>query len=317
MVQFPRCSCKKAKVDPMPRKRVKAPETKQSVHNRFLDSATADWQHVHNNKQANYLHTVTAQILLKYLPVEDLSPLALESLSSIMSEHVFGELVSYLSDQSNLLMLVIRILSDDYETIIRRAEIESSGKGDVEPSGKVEMELSAEKQISAAKEKVVFSLDLTEKSAADDDNDIKDAVTIDSDDNVHERMGIKGQSSTDTSDSADEYVYVSDDLLKYFNVAPNHDTGKTSADTGVSAASVSVPAMMMMSASTTVQSGDEAADSKPSTIPMASLSAAMTISSANSSAVDNQKPVLKRESSQDDQSVDSGVSLQLKTELCK
>lgn len=106
----------------MPRKQSKEAKPKSSTQTRFLDASTVDWEAAHKDKQAEYFRQVTSQIVCKFLPIKELSPLTLKALAAIISEHVFGELLTYLSKQTNLLRIVIILLADDYNTLLQTAE---------------------------------------------------------------------------------------------------------------------------------------------------------------------------------------------------
>ena len=84
-----------------------------------------EWAQAHpagEYSQRKYIRSVTENLAILLL-TENPSPLALEALSSIISENVLGELLKYHSQQENLLKLIIRVFSDDYVDLLQSAEI--------------------------------------------------------------------------------------------------------------------------------------------------------------------------------------------------
>ncbi|XP_067936794.1 sorting nexin-19-like [Watersipora subatra] len=230
----------KASVNPMPRKQLTPSDASLAVSTRFLNSSMADWNLAYDIEQEGYFREVMYQVLWKYLPVEDLSPLALEAIAAIISDNVFLQLVEYLSQQQNLLKLLIRVLSDDFENLLKSAEIK----------------------------KVEVSSDTERESTSYDSNSSRADTPI-SDDDVDLENNKKVE-TVNAENSEGGFEYISEDLMKYFKIAPSsaglpNEQRNASVDSDLAKHSrmperpKTMPALMMMPA-VSVQNTDTIAD---------------------------------------------------------
>lgn len=205
----------------MPRKTPKDSNPKLLTQSRFLSASAEEWKTVHSYKQTDYLREITSQIIWKYLPVNDLSHLALEALTAIISEQVFTQLLLYLRQQTNILKILVIVLSDDYTSLLSKVELppESNQDSDDEKldNGKVVFGLGNEVGLNLAQiespDTCIENVMPIEIYPNAEDNNSSQTMTkleeVDSDEDLH---------SSKSPDSGAEFV--SEDLMHYFRVAP-------------------------------------------------------------------------------------------------
>ena len=178
-----------------------------------------EWAQAHpasEYSQRKYIRSVTENLALLLLP-ENPSPLALEALPSIISENVLGELLKYLSQQENLLKLIIRVFSDDYEDLLKSAEIK-----DLEcatPIDELNQIITDRGAADTESKSVSFSL---ECSKPDNQNRLSvDESRLVTAQQLDPKEADEGTTSPSDDSPISPDQFYSDDLTKYFKVAPN------------------------------------------------------------------------------------------------
>lgn len=92
---------------------------------KFLSRTAVEWSRVHENGEADLLTSITNQIVSKLLP-ENQNQLNQMFLTSLLSENALTAVVEYLSDQESLMRLVINVLSNDSDRLLKSAQVESA-----------------------------------------------------------------------------------------------------------------------------------------------------------------------------------------------
>ena len=177
-----------------------------------------EWAQAHpasEYSQRKYIRSVTKNLALFLLPVNP-SPIALEALSSIISENVLGELLKYLSQQENLLKLIIRVFSDDYEDLLQSAEIKELECAT--PTDEPNPSLT-DSAAGTESKSVTFSLECSKP-------DNQNGLSVDESLLVTPKKQDLNVADEDTTSPSDDSPispgqFYSDDLTKYFKVAPN------------------------------------------------------------------------------------------------
>ena len=186
-----------------------ANEDSSYVFQKFIDAADQEWKDVHHEHHSDYIKYVTELMICSLLP-EEQTAVALEPLSSILAENVVAPLLDYLSEQSNLLKIIILVLADDPESLLVSAE--SKPDASVAPSA---AEVSESTQSSSVD---VATDDGQEQSVIFDLNEKKHDDASDGDQIFEDVDGSDSPEDTNTNE------YVSDELSKIFRVAPSKVT---------------------------------------------------------------------------------------------
>lgn len=209
-----------AKIEPVKKKKHKEASPPTTIVSRFIDISQQEWSQSHPAAQYTprlYLKSIIEKLIITLLDEKPCS-LTLEALSNIISENVLGNLLEYLSQQENLLKIIIRVFSDDFEELLQTAELERNEEA--------KAMITKECDHTGCTGKVLFTLGTddnnleTEKPITEKE---KHNAFLESPTDTNQSLPLVERNVQRTEDdsplSPDQFI--SEELMKYFKVAPS------------------------------------------------------------------------------------------------
>ena len=95
---------------------------RHSVKKSFLSSISTEWDETHEVDEKEYLTLIIKEIITKLVP-ENENTLIVMLLTDLLSHNALRAVVEYFSEQENLLKLLINVLANDSDSLLKSAEI--------------------------------------------------------------------------------------------------------------------------------------------------------------------------------------------------